>query len=63
MKDIFISLDLHNLGGKSNFKTSNQIFMLLKKSGGLRIFTKSPFVKRRIILKTKSSPALYFMLL
>lgn len=45
MKDIFISLDLHNLGGKSNFKNSNQIFMLLKKSGSLRIFTKSPFVK------------------
>lgn len=43
MKDIFISFDLHNLGGKSNFKNSNQIFMLLKKSGSLRIFTKSPF--------------------
>ena len=61
MKDIFISLDLHNFGGKSNFRNSNQMVMLLKESGTLRIFTKSPFVKQRIILKTKSSPALYFI--
>lgn len=45
MKDIFISLDLHNLRGKSNFKNSNQIFMLLKEEWQFKNIYKESFCK------------------
>lgn len=34
---------------------------LIEETGILSLFTKNPFVKQSLVLKTKSSPALYFI--